>query len=56
MSYPNTLIRLIVKPPRGAGPHSLLMETMSVLDLFTGVERGPGIKTYLRLSNHALTS
>lgn len=45
-----------MKPPRGAGPHSLLMGTMSVLDLVTGIERGPGIETYLRLSDHALTS
>lgn len=28
-----------MKPPRGAGPHSLLMGTTSVLDLFTGIER-----------------
>lgn len=45
-----------MKPPRGAGPLSLQMGTKSVIDLFTRIERGPGIETYLRLSNHALTS
>lgn len=45
-----------MKPPREAGPHSLLIGTMSVFGFVTEIKGSRGIGKYLRLSNHALKS